>query len=363
MSARTTPPVPCRPRGAACSGPPGCWRPGGLRGRRIPAEQLRATRTPRSPTWSGCRRASACNRPPTGEFRRASWHIGLHLPAGRDRPGAGKTCWSSSTTRRGHRSTPRPRCTSTARCTSTTRSSARISSTEVGGEHRRAQADHPVAQHGPLPGGPAMIDPAVYPDPESSGHLAAGYADEVARLAALLHVPAVRRHQPGLPERPRQRADRGPREDAEHLHLPLHQAASNAALAGAGGLAVTTHLLPGQLPVLLGRVPASYDFVAEALFRRGLNVDGFFLEFDDERSGGFGPLRFVPPGKMSCWACVTTNEVRWRTPTTSSGRIEEASRFVPLWSSCACPSVRLFFHRGRHPESPLSLRRVANRRT
>ena len=49
----------------------------------------------------------------------------------------------------------------------------------------------------------------------------------------------------------------------------------------------------------------SYDHVAEALFS-DLNVDGFFLEYDDERSGGFEPLRFLPKGKMAVLGLVTT---------------------------------------------------------
>ena len=48
-----------------------------------------------------------------------------------------------------------------------------------------------------------------------------------------------------------------------------------------------------------------YDFVAEALFNE-LEVDGFFLECDDERSGGFEPLRFVPKGKTVVLGLVTT---------------------------------------------------------
>ncbi len=48
-----------------------------------------------------------------------------------------------------------------------------------------------------------------------------------------------------------------------------------------------------------------YDFVAEALFG-GLDVDGFFLEYDDARSGDFSPLRFVPPGKRVVLGLVTT---------------------------------------------------------
>jgi len=48
-----------------------------------------------------------------------------------------------------------------------------------------------------------------------------------------------------------------------------------------------------------------YDFVAEALFG-GLDGDGFFLEYDDARSGDFSPLRFVPPGKRAVLGLVTT---------------------------------------------------------
>ena len=60
-------------------------------------------------------------------------------------------------------------------------------------------------------------------------------------------------------------------------------------------MAVTTHLCRGNFRsswVAAG----GYDFVAEALFNE-LEVDGFFLEWDDERSGGFEPLRFLPKGK------------------------------------------------------------------
>ena len=50
-----------------------------------------------------------------------------------------------------------------------------------------------------------------------------------------------------------------------------------------------------------------------------LDVDGFFGEFDDERSGGFAPLRFVPPGKQVVLGLVTTKTGSSRTQTTSSG--------------------------------------------
>jgi 5-methyltetrahydropteroyltriglutamate--homocysteine methyltransferase len=171
----------------------------------------------------------------------------------------------------------------------------------------------------------------VYPDVEEFwADLAAAYADEVARLAALgcrylqfddtslayLNDPAQRA---GI-------AARG--EDAEHLHL-RYIAQVNAALAGRpAGLAVTTHLCRGNFRSSWA-ASGGYDFVAEALFG-GLAVDGFFLEFDDERSGGFEPLRFVPPGKMVVLGLVTTKRGQLEDPDVLKRRIEEAARFVPL---------------------------------
>ena len=79
----------------------------------------------------------------------------------------------------------------------------------------------------------------------------------------------------------------------------------NNALAGRPeGLTVTTHLCRGNFRSSWA-AEGGYDYVAEALFGE-LDVDGFFLEYDDARSGGFEPLRFVPPGKMVVLGLVTT---------------------------------------------------------
>ena len=69
--------------------------------------------------------------------------------------------------------------------------------------------------------------------------------------------------------------------------------------------------------------------MAEALFGE-LAVDGFFLEFDDERSGGFEPLRFVPPGKMVVLGLVTTKRGALEDPGDLKRRIDAAAKFVPL---------------------------------
>jgi 5-methyltetrahydropteroyltriglutamate--homocysteine methyltransferase len=180
-------------------------------------------------------------------------------------------------------------------------------------------------------GGPASIDPAVYPDMEEFwADLAAAYADEVARLGALgcryLQFDDTSLAYLNDPSQRAEIAARG--EDAGHLHLRYIKQV-NAALAGRPeGMAVTTHLCRGNFRSSWA-ASGGYDFVAEALFGE-LAVDGFFLEYDDERSGGFAPLRFVPPGKMVILGLVTTKRGALEDPGDLKRRIDAAAKFVPL---------------------------------
>ena len=80
----------------------------------------------------------------------------------------------------------------------------------------------------------------------------------------------------------------------------------------------------------------SYDFVAEALFS-GLDVDGFFLEYDDERSGGFEPLRFVPRDKVVVLGLVTTKTGALERKDDLKRRVEDASRFIDVDQLCLSP--------------------------
>jgi len=184
-------------------------------------------------------------------------------------------------------------------------------------------------------GGPASIDPAVYPDIEEFwADLAAAYADQVARVAELgctyLQFDDTSLAYLNDPVQRAEIAARG--EDADHLHLRYIKQV-NAALAGRpDGLAVTTHLCRGNFRSSWA-ASGGYDFVAEALFSE-LTVDGFFLEYDDERSGGFEPLRFVPPGKMVVLGLVTTKRGELESPDTLKRRIDEAARYVPLDQLC-----------------------------
>jgi 5-methyltetrahydropteroyltriglutamate--homocysteine methyltransferase len=187
-------------------------------------------------------------------------------------------------------------------------------------------------------GGPAAIDPAVYPDIEEFwADLAADYAEEVRRLAGLgctyLQLDDTSLAYLNDPAQRAEIAGRG--EDAEHLHL-RYIGQVNAAIAGRPeGMAVTTHLCRGNFRSSWA-AEGGYDFVAEALFG-DLAVDGFFLEYDDERSGTFEPLRFVPLGKMVVLGLVTTKRGELESKDGLKRRIDEAAKYVPLDQLCLSP--------------------------
>ncbi|HEY3194686.1 MAG TPA: 5-methyltetrahydropteroyltriglutamate--homocysteine S-methyltransferase, partial [Candidatus Dormibacteraeota bacterium] len=135
------------------------------------------------------------------------------------------------------------------------------------------------------------------------------------------------------PEQRRMMAERG--DDAEHLHLRYIRQI-NAALAGRPeGMTITTHMCRGNFRSSWA-AEGGYDFVAEALFNE-LRVDGFFLEYDDARSGGFEPLRFVPKGKLVVLGLVTTKRGELESKDELKRRIEQASKFVPLEQLCLSP--------------------------
>ena len=72
-----------------------------------------------------------------------------------------------------------------------------------------------------------------------------------------------------------------------------------------------------------------YDPVAEAVFNE-LNVDGFFLEYDDDRSGNFEPLRFVPKGKMIVLGLVTSKKGALEKKDDIKRRIDAATKYIDL---------------------------------
>jgi len=78
-----------------------------------------------------------------------------------------------------------------------------------------------------------------------------------------------------------------------------------------------------------GTVRGSYDAIAEQLFTT-LAHGRYLLEYDDERSGGFEPLRFVPKGKVVVLGLISTKRARVESVDELRGRIEEAAKYIPL---------------------------------
>jgi len=116
--------------------------------------------------------------------------------------------------------------------------------------------------------------------------------------------------------------------DADQQHL-VYIDTINAALAKKPpGMTVCTHLCRGNFRSSWV-AEGGYDHVADALFGR-LNVDGFFLEYDDDRSGGFEPLRFVPRGKKVVLGLVTSKRGAIESKDALKRRIDQAARYVPL---------------------------------
>jgi 5-methyltetrahydropteroyltriglutamate--homocysteine methyltransferase len=112
----------------------------------------------------------------------------------------------------------------------------------------------------------------------------------------------------------------------------------NAAIAGRpAGMVVGIHLCRGNAA---GRWVAEggYEPVADALLNR-IDVDAYFLEYDDARSGGFEPLRFFPQrsGKQVVLGLVSTKAAALESKDDLRRRIDEAARYVPLENLCLSP--------------------------
>lgn len=178
---------------------------------------------------------------------------------------------------------------------------------------------------------PAAILDGAYPDHDAFlADLAQAYRDEIRMLAdgglTYLQVDDTLLPMFANPQRV-DRLTRGGRTIAEGVDAAIDL--FNAAVADRpDGLRVTTHMCRGNHGS--GHVGSGgYDVIAEQVFSR-LDVDGFFLEYDDERSGGFEPLRFLPKGKTVVLGLVTSKRGELEDKDAIKRRIEEAATYAPL---------------------------------
>ena len=180
-------------------------------------------------------------------------------------------------------------------------------------------------------GGREAIDTTAYPDMEGFyADLARVYAEEIADLAAAgcrylqidevnlayLCDPALRAQVSNIGEDPASL----PRTYAKLL---------NDTIAGKpADMTVCMHLCRGNYAGAWV-AEGSYEPVAELLFN-AIDVNGYFLEYDSERAGGFEPLRFLPKGKIAVLGLVTTKSPQLEAKDDLKRRIDQAARFAPL---------------------------------
>ncbi len=123
--------------------------------------------------------------------------------------------------------------------------------------------------------------------------------------------------------------------DGERIHETYIRVLNDALRRKPAGMTVCTHSCRGNHRSSW-RFSGPYDFLAEAVFAN-LAVDGFFLEYDDERSGGFEPLRFVPKGKKVVLGLVTTKRAALEGKDMLKRRVDAAACYLPLEQLCLSP--------------------------
>jgi methionine synthase II (cobalamin-independent) len=127
--------------------------------------------------------------------------------------------------------------------------------------------------------------------------------------------------------------DRG--EDPEALPSVYAGMINRAIADRPSDMTITMHLCRGNFQSTYV-ASGGYEPVAELLFNT-IRVNGYFLEYDTERAGGFEPLRFVPKDKMVVLGLVTSKSGKLEARDDIRRRIDEAAKFVPLEQLCLSP--------------------------
>ncbi len=182
---------------------------------------------------------------------------------------------------------------------------------------------------------PPAIDEDVYPDRERFfDDLGRAYRTAVRAFAdagcRYLQLDEVFIAMLCDPKYRRQMTERG--DDPERL-AGLYGDLINTAMSDIpDDMTITMHLCRGNYKsTFMGS--GSYDAVQEVLFEK-INVDGYFMEYDDERSGGFEPLKLLPKGKAVVLGLVTTKTGALESKDELKRRIDQAAKFTDLDRLC-----------------------------
>ena len=243
---------------AACSAPPACSRPATTsRPAGSPPSSCGPSRTTAIADVVAMQRSAGLQSATDGEFRRASWHMDFIYQIGGVSKAPGNLAVKFHNPGGDIEFTPAALHVGSKIHMAKTifEEDFTYLKSLAGNVHR--EADHPVAEHGPLPRRPRRDRPGGLPGHRGVLERPVRRLRRRGRPAGRpgLHLPPVRRHQPGLPQRPGaagrdRRAGRGRRAPAPALHPP-GQRRDRGQARGHGGH--HAHV-PGQLPVLLGRL-------------------------------------------------------------------------------------------------------------
>jgi len=191
-----------------------------------------------------------------------------------------------------------------------------------------------------LRGGRASVDRTAYPDlDEFHADVVRVYREELADLAAAgcAYVQLDDTNYAYLCDPALREAFRAWGYDPSRLAARFASLINAVISPRPAGMTVGIHICRGNSS---GRWAAQggYEPVAESLFNE-LDVDAYFLEYDDARSGGFEPLRFYPrgSGKKVVLGLVSTKNPEVETGNALKSRIDAAARFVPLEHLCLSP--------------------------
>jgi 5-methyltetrahydropteroyltriglutamate--homocysteine methyltransferase len=208
---------------------------------------------------------------------------------------------------------------------------------EAAGPGRTPKITIPSPSMG-LRGGRAAVDPVAYPMMEAfHADLVRIYREEIADLydAGCRYLQLDDTNLAYLCDPQRREVARAAGEDPD-AQAELSARLVNQALAFAPrGLYRAIHLCRGNFKSAFV-AEGGYEPVAELLFNR-IEVDAFLLEYDDDRSGSFEPLRFLPPGKLAVLGLVSSKSGQMETREEILRRVEEASRFAPIEQLCLSP--------------------------
>jgi 5-methyltetrahydropteroyltriglutamate--homocysteine methyltransferase len=187
-------------------------------------------------------------------------------------------------------------------------------------------------------GGRAGIDIESYPDLDVFfADLAQCYRDEIAALYAagcryiqLDDTNLAYLCDPKMREGAIERGD-----DPNELPRTYAALINDALRDRPADLTVGVHLCRGNFRSTWF-AEGGYDPVAEVLFG-DLNVDAYFLEYDDERSGDFAPLRFVPKNKTVVLGLISSKVAEMESIDSLAQRVDEAAQYVPIDQLCLSP--------------------------